>query len=119
MYNCTIVPQLDLLTVNNVYRFNSSDYQGTRWRRVHFYEKADEFVSRKTPDREIAEELASKYPVGKMVSCYVNPLAPEEGVLEHQTKAAIYTLWWPMIFAIGGAGMIWSAWRGLSRRRPA
>jgi hypothetical protein len=83
----------------------------TRWRRVTFYEAADADISRKTPDREIAGSLAARYPVGASTICYVNPAQPTEAVLEHHTKAAIYTLWWPLLFAVGGGGMIWAAWR--------
>ena len=32
-------------------------------------------------------------------------------VLEHSTMAAVFTTWFPMLFAVVGFGMIWSAWR--------
>jgi hypothetical protein len=59
----------------------------------------------------VAESLVAKYPVGMQMRCQVNPADPAEAVLEHHTKAPIYTLWWPMLFAAGGAGILWSAFR--------
>jgi Protein of unknown function (DUF3592) len=95
------------------YRYSTAgrEYTGHRWRRIAYYETADQLVSRKTPHRSEAEKLTEKYPPGLATVCYVDPAAPHEAVLEHQAKAAIYTLWWPMIFAVGGAGIFWSALR--------
>lgn len=84
---------------------------GTRWRRVAFLDRGDAEVSRKSAHREVAESLVAKYPVGMQTQCQVNPADPAEAVLEHHTKAPIYTLWWPMLFAAGGAGILWSAFR--------
>lgn len=67
-----------------------------------------------TPHRERAVAAVAPFPAGTETTCYVNPARPEEAVLQHSTKAAFYTLWWPMLFAVGGAGMLWST----LRRRP-
>ena len=91
------------------YSVNGNTLTGTRWRRVSFLNPDDASVSRKSAHREVAEDLTRKYPVGLITTCHVNPLDPAEAVLEHQSKAPIYTLWWPMIFACGGAGILWSA----------
>ena len=64
-----------------------------------------------TPHRDRAETLAARYPAGQDAVCYFNPADPSEAVLEKGTRAAVYTLWWPMLFAVGGAGMIRAAWR--------
>jgi hypothetical protein len=93
------------------YSINGTTLTGTRWRRVSFLNPDDASVSRKSAHREVAEDLTRKYPVGLATTCHVNPLDPAEAVLEHQSKAPIYTLWWPMIFAAGGAGILWSACR--------
>lgn len=61
--------------------------------------------------KEKAEQLCAKYPPGLEAICHVNPAQPNFAVLEHATKAGLYTLWFPLIFVIGGAGMVWSAWR--------
>ena len=64
-----------------------------------------------SPHRDKAAAAAAAYPPGKEAVCFVNPAAPEEAVLEHSTKAAFYTLWWPLLFAAGGAGMMGAALR--------
>ncbi|MDB6071920.1 MAG: hypothetical protein JWL81_3091, partial [Verrucomicrobiales bacterium] len=62
-----------------------------------------------SPHRDKAEAAAAAYPPGKEAMCFVNPAEPGEAVLEHSTKAAFYTLWWPMLFAAGGSGMVAAA----------
>jgi hypothetical protein len=101
------------------YTFGGREFTGTKWRRVSFFSSEDRDVARKTPHFEEARKLVAKYPAGAAVKCRVNPAAPDEAVLEHQTKAAIYTLWWPMLFAVGGGGMVWSALRGRRKRADA
>ena len=93
------------------YTFDGQEYPGNKWRRVTFYETADKDVARKTPHRAEALKLVDKYPPELRTVCYVDPASPSDAVLEHQAKAAIYTLWWPMLFAVGGAGIAWSAIR--------
>jgi hypothetical protein len=93
------------------YSFNGKGYTGTRYQRVTFAGGEDPAVSKRTPHFDDAAKLVAKYPVGLKTVCWVNPAAPADAVLEHHTKAAIYTLWWPMIFAVGGAGIVWSALR--------
>ncbi len=93
------------------YTFDGTEHTGYRWRRVTFFESQDHDVARKTPHIAEADKLIAKYPAGAKLTCWVNPAAPDEAVLEHYTKAAIYTLWWPMLFAVGGGGMVWSVLR--------
>ncbi|MCE9518360.1 MAG: DUF3592 domain-containing protein [Verrucomicrobia bacterium] len=62
-------------------------------------------------EKEKMEKLCAKYPPGRESECFVNPEQPDIAVLEHATKAGLYTLWFPLLFVAGGAGMIWSAWR--------
>jgi Protein of unknown function (DUF3592) len=99
------------------YSFGGRDYTGTRWRRISFLSEEDRFVARRTPHLEEAEKLSARYPPGLRTVCWVDPSSPAEAVLEHQSRAAIYTLWWPMLFAVGGAGMIRSVWRQRRRMR--
>ncbi len=93
------------------YTFAGTEHTGYRWRRVTFFEKQDRDVAKKTPHIAEADKLVAKYPAGAKLTCWVNPGAPGEAVLEHHTRAAIYTLWWPMLFAVGGGGMVWSVLR--------
>ncbi len=65
-----------------------------------------------TTDRGKAVALNEKYPPGRETTCFVNPAQPDFAVLEHATRAALYSIWFPCLFVVGGAGMILSAWRG-------
>lgn len=49
------------------------------------------------------------YPVGLDTTCYVNPTNPEQTVLRHDTRAALYSIWFPLLFVFGGLGMAWNA----------
>lgn len=83
------------------YTFDGQARLGTKLRRIEG----------PSPHREKAEAAAAAWPPGKEGICYVNPAAPGEAVLEHSTKAAFYTLWWPLLFAAGGSGMLAAAFR--------
>jgi hypothetical protein len=100
------------------YTINNKQYTGTRYQRVTFAGGDEESVTKRTPHFDQAEKLVEKYPVGTTAVCWVNPAAPSEAVLEHHTKAAIYTLWWPMIFAVGGGGIVWSSLRRKKKPLP-
>jgi len=52
-----------------------------------------------------------KYPVGLQTTCFVNPDAPEEVVLKLDTKAALYSIWFPALFVVGGLGIAVSGLR--------
>lgn len=69
-------------------------------------------VEGRSSHREAAEERLSTYPVGREVICYVDPADPDFAVLEHSTRAALYSIWFPLLFVVGGTGMILSALRG-------
>jgi hypothetical protein len=60
---------------------------------------------------DITTAYIEKYPEGSQRQCHVNPEKPEEAVLEKESKAAGYSIWFPGIFVIGGIGMIVGAWR--------
>lgn len=51
------------------------------------------------------------YPVGSIHSAWVDPADPEFAILRHDTKAAGYTLWFPALVIVGGAGIVVSAFR--------
>ncbi len=55
--------------------------------------------------------LAGEYPPGSEHSAWVNPDDTSIAILKHDTKAAGYTLWFPALIMVGGAGMIWGAFR--------
>jgi len=49
---------------------------------------------------------------GLKTTCYVNPVDHEEAILRHDTKAVGYSIWFPMLFVIGGIGVMVGAFRG-------
>ena len=65
-----------------------------------------------------AESKVAKYPLGRQLHCWVNPQAPEQAILEHNTLAPLYTVWFPGLFVVAGLGISGGAlWR--ARKRPA
>ncbi|CAN5895216.1 hypothetical protein BH11VER1_BH11VER1_01980 [soil metagenome] len=80
--------------------------EGKTWEGTHIQR-----VEGPSSSRDKADERVKKYPAGKVVPCYVNPAQREMAVLEHSTRAALYSLWFPLLFVVGGLGMIWGALR--------
>ena len=69
---------------------------------------------------ERSQRRADKFPVGATRSCYVNPKDPSSAVLKRDSKAPGYSLWFPLIFIVGGIGMMIGAVRSdLKIRRSA
>ena len=83
------------------YTFQNQEMTGTRIKRVDIPSQHEEVVRQKL----------SPYPVGKELTCYVNPAQPDQAVLLHDTRAALYSIWFPGLFVVGGLGMFWSACR--------
>lgn len=53
-----------------------------------------------------AEAMMEKYPLDSKQVCFVNPEKPKAAILEHDTKAAGYTVWFPGVFVLGGVGIM-------------
>ena len=51
------------------------------------------------------------YPVGRSINAWVNPEDKDLAILEHDTKAAGYTVWFPAVIILGGGGIIVGAFR--------
>ncbi len=94
-----------------LYDVDGREYTGTRWRRIIYQGHRAAEISRKSAHKTDVAALMEQYPPGTKIVCYVNPQDPTDAVLEHQSRAALYTLWWPLIFAMGGVGIMWSAFR--------
>lgn len=89
------------------YQFEGKDYIG---------DKLGLRGQRWSNSRDRAQGLMEEYPVGSRQVCFVNPEAPEEAILEHDTKAAGYTVWFPGLFVLGGAGMMIGAIRSIAKK---
>ncbi len=77
--------------------------------------KGKNYLSSKAKMRPLASKIKMKivkwqhrFPVGKKLSCYVNPEQPEMAVLIKPTKAAIYSIWFPSLLVLFGLKMIFS-----------
>ena len=53
------------------------------------------------------------HPANSNVFCFVNPDEPTKAILEHDSKAAGYSIWFPALFVIGGIGIMWGAIKGM------
>ncbi len=62
-------------------------------------------------EREDAESLREEFTPGQTVTCWVDPADPAHAVLKHDTRAALYTIWFPLLFVAGGLRMAWAALR--------
>jgi hypothetical protein len=65
---------------------------------------------------DVVEAYVAKYPEGSQQECHVNPEDPGKAVLEKESKAPGYSLWFPGIFVVGGLGMVVGAWRNYSAK---
>lgn len=60
---------------------------------------------------EAAAAYLERYPEGSRQQCHVNPHEPTLAVLEIESKAPGYSLWFPLLFVVGGFGIMVGAWR--------
>lgn len=88
-----------LLEVTYRYQWNGHDYIGNRIKRL---------PTEASDPRKLKGKIEA-YAVGTETVCYLDPDAPELVVLKKDSKAALYTIWFPCLFIVGGAGMIFSA----------
>lgn len=85
------------------YEFDGVKHASTRIRQVE---------AAPTQHLDDAREKQLTYPPGATLTCFVNPASPDEAVLEHASRAALYSIWFPLLFVAGGFGML----RGALRR---
>lgn len=52
------------------------------------------------------ERELEKFPVGMRTMAYVNPAQPDFAVLKPDSKAAGYSIWFPLLFVVGGLGIV-------------
>jgi hypothetical protein len=64
-----------------------------------------------TGKQDVIQRLLDRYPEGSRHECHVNPADPAVAVLEPESKAPGYSLWFPLIFVVGGLGVVVGAWR--------
>ncbi len=62
-------------------------------------------------DRGAVEKVVDRYAAGTGATCRVNPADPDFAVLEPDSKAPLYAIWFPALFVVGGLGIAWRALR--------
>lgn len=90
------------LAVSYHYSINGVEYESHRWGWRGSMNKAR---------AEEVEELVKQYAVGSRQHCWVNPAQPDFAILQLDSRAAGYSLWFPGLFFVGGVGMIVGAWK--------
>ena len=75
------------------YQINGELYRGERLKR-----RENPYLKKKNKILPFVE----KFPVGSKVVAFVNPDDPTEVLLEHETKAPGYSIWFPALFLLGG-----------------
>jgi len=60
-------------------------------------------------DLDVAEDLREQFTPGQQTTCFVNPADPAFAILRHDSRAPLYSIWFPLLFVIGGLRMAWSA----------
>lgn len=69
--------------------------------------------------REKVEAIVKNYQVGDRVTCKVNPENTSMAILKVDTRAAGYSIWFPLLFVVGGIGLIIKALSNLLRKNEA
>lgn len=91
--------------------FSAKEYQvkllyGYEW--LGEAKTAERLTARGNPwSKELArpEKELEKFPAGTKTMAYVNPADPDFAVLKPDSKAAGYSIWFPLLFVAGGLGI--------------
>ena len=59
-----------------------------------------------TSKRLPVQDSQERYPLGSRQQCHVNPSNPDLAVLEMDSLAPLYSIWFPALFVVGGIGMM-------------
>lgn len=62
-------------------------------------------------DRARIDNELEKFPENMKTMAFVNPEKPEIAVLKPDSKAAGYSIWFPLLFVVGGLGITFKAVR--------
>jgi hypothetical protein len=87
--------------IRYTYLFEGQKHTGSRIKRV----------DSPSQHEEVAQKKIEGFPLGLEVTCFVNPAQPEVAVLKHDTRAALYSIWFPLLFVVGGLRIAWGALR--------
>jgi len=88
-----------LMVVAYDYQFDGKEFTGSKIK----------LLPTEASDPRKLKKKIEAYAEGTDTTCYVNPQTPTEAVLKKDSKAALYSIWFPFLFIVGGLGMIFSA----------
>lgn len=58
-----------------------------------------------TSKRDVIAKRAAEFPLGARTTCRVNPANPDFTILQPDSLAPGYSIWFPSLFVIGGLGI--------------
>ncbi len=90
--------------IRYTYEYQGQRHTSTRIKRV----------DAATSHEHLARATVAAYPVGQQAVCYVNPQNPAEALLKPGSRGALYSIWFPLLFVVGGLGITWNAIRSRS-----
>jgi hypothetical protein len=67
----------------------------------------------------VTERRVAAYPVGMRTTCWVKPDEPDFAVLQLDSLAPGYSIWFPALFVIGGLGIVVRSLRQPRKKSPA
>jgi hypothetical protein len=77
-------------------------------------------IETKSARRPKMESLLAAFPPGSEATAWVNPSNPADAVLVRDKRTAIYSIWFPALFVIGGLGIALSSLvRSLKPKPPS
>ena len=85
----------------------SYEWEGVDYRSSRFALRGTPWTSKPEKVRESLE----RYPVGSVHEVAVNPSEPAMALLDLDSRAPGYSIWFPAIIALGGLGTMAGAWR--------
>ena len=77
------------------------DWEGTSRTAEHVTWRGNPWSSRK----EAVEAEAAEYKPGKILRCHINPDDPDFAILKPDSKAPLYSIWFPALFIVAGLGV--------------
>lgn len=88
-----------VMQVRYTYEFEGQEFTGDRIKRL---------PTEASDPRKLKKHI-ERYQENAKLVCFVDPADPGSAVLKKDTKAALYSIWFPGLFVVGGGGMILSA----------
>ncbi|MEM7600730.1 MAG: DUF3592 domain-containing protein [Verrucomicrobiota bacterium] len=88
-----------VMQVEYTYEFEGQTQTGDRIKRL----------PTEASDPRKLKKYIENYRAGTQTVCYVDPEDPASAVFKKHTTAALYSIWFPGLFVVGGGGMILSA----------